>query len=104
MNTENDWKQLKLEQSNELRLLQSTMNHLQFELTMSNEQIPAFIRLVARKALNDLRNGGGTTHVEPFIFWQLVRHSEATAVKSGLYTFVRVVNDENYVDIQTLNS
>ena len=23
---------------------------------------------------------------------------------SGLYTFIRVVNDENYVDIQTLNS
>lgn len=80
------------------------MNHLQFELTMSNEQIPAFIRLVARKALNDLRNGGGTTHVEPFVFWQLVRHSGADAVKSGLYTFIRVVNDENYVDIQTLNS
>ena len=81
-----------------------TMNHLQFELTMSNEQIPAFIRLVARKALNDLRNGGGTTRVEPFIFWQLIKHSGAKAVKSGLYTFVRVVNDDNFVDIQTLNS
>jgi predicted phage-related endonuclease len=34
----------------------------------------------------------------------MVRHSEAKAVKSGLYTFVRVVNDDNFVDIQTLNS
>ena len=80
------------------------MNHLQFELTMSNEQIPAFIRLVARKALTDLRDGGGIVRVEQFVFWQLVKHSGAEAVKSRLYTFVRVVNEKNYVDIQTLNS
>jgi hypothetical protein len=80
------------------------MNHLQFELTMSNEQIPAFIRLVARKALNDLRNGGGTTHVEPFHLLATGQALRSEAVKSGLYTFVRVVNDENFVDIQTLNS
>ena len=84
-----------------------TMNHLQFELTMSNEQIPAFIRLVARKALNDLRTAevdAGTIRVQPFEFWQIVKHSGAEPIKSGLYTFVRVVNDDNFVDIQTLNS
>jgi len=84
------------------------VNHLQFELTMSNEQIPAFIRLVARKALYDLRTAyvdAGTTHVENFVFWQLVRYSGAEPIKSGLYTFIRIYDEEhNSVDIQTLNS
>ena len=81
------------------------MNHLEFQnRVLHDKTIPAFVRLIASKALTDLRNGGGTTHVEPFIFWQLIKHSGAEAVKSGLYTFVRVVNDENFVDIQTLNS
>ena len=84
------------------------MNHLQFELTMSNEQIPAFIRLVARKALYDLRTAyvdAGTIRVQQFEFWQIVKHSGAEPIKSGLYTFIRIYDEEhNSVDIQTLNS
>jgi len=84
------------------------MNHLQFELTMSNEQIPAFIRLVARKAITDLRTApvdAGTIRVQPFEFWQIVKHSGAEPIKSGLYTFIRIYDDQhNAVDIQCLNS
>ena len=75
---------------------------------MSNEQIPAFIRLVARKALYDLRTAyvdAGTIRVQPFEFWQIVKHSGAEPIKSGLYTFIRIYDEEhNSVDIQTLNS
>ena len=84
------------------------MNHLQFELTMSNEQIPAFIRLVARKAITDLRTApvdAGTTLVEPWVFWKLVKFAQAEPIKSGKYTFIRIYDDHsNAVDIQTLNS
>ena len=84
------------------------MNHLQFELTMSIEQIPAFIRLVASKALYDLRTAyvdAGTIRVQPFEFWQIVKHSGAEPIKSGLYTFIRIYDDQhNAVDIQCLNS
>ena len=84
------------------------MNHLQFELTMSNEQIPAFIRLVARKAITDLRTApvdAGTTHVESWVFWKLVKFAKAEPIKSGKYTFIRIYDEEhNSVDIQTLNS
>ena len=84
------------------------MNHLQFERTMSNEQIPAFIRLVARKAITDLRTApvdAGTTHVEAWVFWKLVKFAQAEPIKSGKYTFIRIYDDQhNAVDIQCLNS
>lgn len=82
------------------------MNHLTFQnRVLEDKTIPAFVRLVASKALNDLRKLGTTTiRVEPFEFWQLVKHSGSEPIKSGMYTFIRVVNDNNYVDIQTLNS
>ena len=84
------------------------MNHLQFELTMSNEQIPAFIRLVARKAITDLRTApvdAGTTHVDSWVFWKLVKFAQAEPIKSGKYTFIRIYDDHsNAVDIQCLNS
>ena len=82
------------------------MNHLTFQQrVLQDKTIPAFVRLVASKALNDLRKLGTTTiRVQPFEFWQIVKHSGAEPIKSGMYTFIRVVNDNNYVDIQTLNS
>ena len=85
------------------------MNHLTFqERVLHDKTIPAFIRLVASKALYDLRTAyvdAGTTHVENFVFWQLVRYSGAEPIKSGLYTFIRIYDDQhNAVDIQTLNS
>ena len=85
------------------------MNHLEFQnRVLLDKTIPAFVRLVASKALTDLRTAevdAGTTHVEPFVFWQLVKHSGAEPIKSGLYTFIRIYDDQsNAVDIQTLNS
>jgi hypothetical protein len=84
------------------------MNHLTFQQRVLHDKtIPAFVRLVASKALYDLRTAyvdAGTIRVQPFEFWQIVKHSGAEPIKSGLYTFIRVVNDNNYVDIQTLNS
>lgn len=84
------------------------MNHLEFQnRVLLDKTIPAFVRLVASKALTDLRTEveAGTTHVEPFVFWQLVKHSGAEPIKSGLYTFIRIYDDQhNAVDIQCLNS
>ena len=85
------------------------MNHLTFQQRVLHDKtIPAFVRLVASKALTDLRTApvdAGTTHVENFVFWQLVKHSGAEPIKSGLYTFIRIYDDHsNAVDIQCLNS
>ena len=85
------------------------MNHLEFQnRVLLDSNIPAFVRLVASKALTDLRTAevdAGTTYVEPFVFWQLVKHSGAKPIKSGLYTFIRIFDEHsNSVDIQTLNS
>jgi len=85
------------------------MNHLTFqERVLHDKTIPAFVRLVASKALYDLRTAyvdAGTIRVQPFEFWQIVKHSGAEPIKSGLYTFIRIYDDQhNSVDIQTLNS
>ena len=85
------------------------MNHLTFQKRVLHDKtIPAFVRLVASKALTDLRTAevdAGTIRVESFVFWQLVRWSGAEPIKSGLYTFIRIYDDQhNAVDIQTLNS
>ena len=85
------------------------MNHLEFQnKVLLDSNVPAFVRLVASKVLTDLRTAdvdAGTTHVEPFVFWQIVKHSGAEPVKSGLYTFIRIYDDHsNAVDIQCLNS
>jgi hypothetical protein len=85
------------------------MNHLTFqERVLHDKTIPAFVRLVASKALNDLRTApvnAGTIRVQPFEFWQIVKHSGAEPIKSGLYTFIRIYDEEhNSVDIQCLNS
>lgn len=85
------------------------MNHLTFqERVLHDKTIPAFVRLVASKALTDLRTApvdAGTTHVEPWVFWKLVKFAQAEPIKSGKYTFIRIYDEEhNSVDIQTLNS
>lgn len=85
------------------------MNHLTFqERVLHDKTIPAFVRLVASKALTDLRTAevdAGTTHVEPWIFWKLVKFAQAEPIKSGKYTFIRIYDENhNSVDIQTLNS
>ena len=85
------------------------MNHLTFqERLLHDKTIPAFVRLVASKALYDLRTAyvdAGTIRVQPFEFWQIVKHSGAEPIKSGLYTFIRIYDDQhNAVDIQCLNS
>jgi hypothetical protein len=85
------------------------MNHLTFQQRVLHDKtIPAFVRLVASKALTDLRTApvdAGTTHVEPWIFWKLVKFAQAEPIKSGKYTFIRIYDDQhNSVDIQTLNS
>ena len=86
-----------------------TMNHLEFQnRVLLDSNVPAFIRLVARKAITDLRTApvdAGTTHVEPWVFWKLVKFAKAEPIKSGKYTFIRIYDEEhNSVDIQTLNS
>jgi len=85
------------------------MNHLTFQQRLLHDKtIPAFVRLVASKALTDLRTApvdAGTTHVEPWVFWKLVKFAQAEPIKSGKYTFIRIYDEEhNSVDIQTLNS
>lgn len=85
------------------------MNHLTFQKRVLHDKtIPAFVRLVASKALTDLRTAevdAGTIRVQPFEFWQIVKHSGAEPIKSGLYTFIRIYDDQhNAVDIQCLNS
>jgi hypothetical protein len=85
------------------------MNHLTFQQRVLHDKtIPAFVRLVASKALTDLRTApvdAGTTHVEPWIFWKLVKFAQAEPIKSGKYTFIRIYDENhNSVDIQTLNS
>ena len=85
------------------------MNHLEFKnRVLLDKTIPAFVRLVASKALTDLRTAevdAGTIRVQPFEFWQIVKHSGAEPIKSGLYTFIRIYDDHsNAVDIQCLNS
>jgi hypothetical protein len=85
------------------------MNHLTFqERLLHDKTIPAFVRLIANKALRDLRTAevdAGTIRVQPFEFWQIVKHSGAEPIKSGLYTFIRIYDDQhNAVDIQCLNS
>lgn len=85
------------------------MNHLEFQnKVLLDSNIPAFVRLVASKALTDLRTAevdAGTTHVEPWVFWKLVKFAQAEPIKSGKYTFIRIYDEEhNSVDIQTLNS
>ena len=85
------------------------MNHLEFQnKLLLDKTIPAFVRLVASKALTDLRTApvdAGTTHVEPWVFWKLVKFAQAEPIKSGKYTFIRIYDEEhNSVDIQTLNS
>ena len=85
------------------------MNHLEFQnRLLLDKTIPAFVRLVASKALTDLRTAevdAGTIRVQPFEFWQIVKHSGAEPIKSGLYTFIRIYDDHsNAVDIQCLNS
>ena len=85
------------------------MNHLTFQnRVLLDKKIPAFVRVIANKALTDLRTAevdSGTVKVQPYEFWQLVKWSEAKPIKSGLYTFIRIYdNNHNSVDIQTLNS
>ena len=85
------------------------MNHLEFQnRVLLDKTIPAFVRLVASKALTDLRTAevdAGTIRVQPFEFWQIVKHSGAEPIKSGLYTFIRIYDEQhNAVDIQCLNS
>jgi hypothetical protein len=85
------------------------MNHLEFQnRVLLDKTIPAFVRLVASKALTDLRTAevdAGTIRVQPFEFWQIVKHSGAEPIKSGLFTFIRIYDDHsNAVDIQCLNS
>lgn len=85
------------------------MNHLTFQQrVLQDKTIPAFVRLVASKALTDLRTApvnAGTIRVQPFEFWQIVKHSGAEPIKSGMYTFIRIFDENhNSVDIQTLNS
>jgi hypothetical protein len=85
------------------------MNHLEFQnRVLLDKTIPAFVRLVASRALTDLRTAevdAGTIRVESFVFWQIVKHSGAEPIKSGLYTFIRIYDDQhNAVDIQCLNS
>ena len=64
-----------------------TMNHLTFqERVLHDKTIPAFVRLVASKAITDLRTApvdAGTIRVQPFEFWQIVKHSGAEPIKSG---------------------
>ncbi len=84
------------------------MNHLEFQnRVLLDKTIPAFVRLVASKALTDLRTAevdAGTIRVQPFEFWQIVKHSGAEPIKSGLYTFIRIYDGQsNAVDIQCLN-
>ena len=85
------------------------MNHLEFQnRVLLDKTIPAFVRLVASRALTDLRTAevdAGTIRVQPFEFWQIVKYSGAEPIKSGLYTFIRIYDDQhNAVDIQCLNS
>ena len=85
------------------------MNHLEFQnRVLLDKTIPAFVRLVASKALYDLRTAevdAGTIRVQPFEFWQIVKPSGAEPIKSGLSTFIRIYDDQhNAVDIQCLNS
>lgn len=78
------------------------MNHLQFqERLLHDNKIPAFVRLVASKAINDLKQNGGTIRVEPFTFWQLVKWSKARAVKLGANTCITIENENKTVFIQT---
>jgi len=78
------------------------MNHLQFqERVLHDKKIPAFVRLVASKALNDLKQDGGTIRVEPFVFWQIVKWSEAPVIKYGVHSAVKIENKNNRVYIQT---
>ena len=83
------------------------MNHLVFQnrLLLDNS-IPAFVRKTANRALSYLQSSESETiQVEPFAFWQLIRYSGAKPIKSGLYTFIRIYDDQqNAVDIQTKNS
>ena len=82
------------------------MHNLVFQnrLLLDNS-IPAFVRKTANRALTYLQSSESVTiRVEPFAFWQLVRYSKAEPIKSGLYTFIRIYDDQqNAVDIQTLN-
>ena len=81
------------------------MNHLTFQERLSDMQIPAFARKLADKAIQKLQCGGGTISADSNEFWQIVKHSRAEPIKSGLYTFIRIYDDQqNAVDIQTLNS
>lgn len=85
------------------------MNHLTFqERVLHDKKIPTFVRLIASKALTDLRTAktdARTVRVQPYEFWQLVKWSEVKPIKSGLYTFIRIYdNNHNSIDIQTLNS
>ena len=83
------------------------MHNLVFQnrLLLDNS-IPAFVRKTANRALIYLQSSkSATIQVEPFAFWQMVRYSRAEPIKSGLYTFIRIYDDQqNAVDIQTLNS
>ena len=83
------------------------MNHLVFQnrLLLDNS-IPAFVRKTANRALRYLQSSeSAIIRVEPFAFWQMVRYSGAEPIKSGLYTFIRIYDDQqNAVDIQTKNS
>jgi len=81
------------------------MNHLTFQERLSDMQIPAFARKLADKAIQKLQCGGGTISANSNEFWQIVKHSRAEPIKSGLYTFIRIYDEQqNAVDIQTLNS
>ena len=81
------------------------MNHLTFQERLSDMQIPAFARKLADKAIQKLQCGSGTISADSNEFWQIVKHSRAEPIKSGLYTFIRIYDDQqNAVDIQTLNS
>ena len=75
------------------------MNHLTFQnRVLLDKTIPAFVRLVASKALTDLRTAevdAGTIRVQPFAFWQIVKHSGAEPIKSGLFTFIRIYDDHS---------
>ena len=82
--------------------LNNNMKATTFELRLSDPTIPAFVRLVAQRALSTLRvKGEGTIEVGEKEFNLLCRYARMQPTKSGQFTFIRIYDElDNSVDIQ----
>ena len=78
------------------------MRNTDFQLRMSDPNIPAFIRLKAQLALSTLRQkGDGTIEVTEKEFALICKHAQIEPTKSSGYTFIRIYDElDNAVDIQ----